>query len=91
MSFYFYVFLFFVRDFFKACMLILFAFAVRKRMWSKRNWRKKLFWLFFRWISRERDLKHEDSMTYFKKFTWLNENQDLRQLSYDNYLVSCLK
>ena len=24
-------------------------------------------------------------------FTWLNENQDLRQLSYDKYLASCLK
>ena len=30
-------------------------------------------------------------MTYFKKFTWLNENQDLRQLSYDKYLANCLK
>ena len=41
--------------------------------------------------SRERDWKQEDSMAYFKKFTWLNENQDLRQLSYDKYLASCLK
>ena len=47
MSFYFYVLLFFVRDFSKACMLILFAFAVRKRLWSKGNWRKKLFGSFF--------------------------------------------
>ena len=91
MSFYFYVFLFFVRDFSKACMLIPFAFAVTKRLWSKWNWRKKPFWLFFHWISRQRDWKQEDSMTYFKKFTWLNENQDLRQLSYDKYLANCLK
>ena len=74
-------------------MIIPFAFAVRKRLWSKGIWRKKLFWLFFRWISRERerDWKQEDSMTYFTKFTWLNENQDLRQLSYDKYLANCLK
>ena len=90
MSFYFYVFLFLIRDFSKACMIIPFAFAVWKRLWSRGNW-KRLFWLFFRWISRERDWKQEDSMTYFKKFTWLNENQDLRQLSYDKYLANCLK
>ena len=30
-------------------------------------------------------------MTYFKKFTWLKENQDLRQLSYDKYLTNCIK
>ncbi|KAL4605164.1 hypothetical protein ACB092_09G009500 [Castanea dentata] len=41
--------------------------------------------------SRERDWKQEDLMTYFKKFTWLNENQDFRQLSYDKYLANCLK
>ncbi|XP_075638552.1 TMV resistance protein N-like [Castanea sativa] len=31
------------------------TYEVRKRLWSKGNWRKKLFWLFFRWISRKRD------------------------------------
>ena len=67
----FFVFLFFVHDFSKACMLIPFAFAVWKRLWSKGNWRKKLFWLFFRWISRERDWKQEDSMTYFRMLIWL--------------------
>ena len=40
-------------------MIIPFAFAVRKRLWSKGIWRKETIWLFFRWISRERERERE--------------------------------
>ena len=30
-------------------------------------------------------------MSHFKMFTWLNEYQDLGQLSYDNYVANSLK
>ena len=65
MIFYFYVFLFFVCDFSKACMIIPFAFAVRNDSGVRGIGERNYFGSFFVG-SQERDWKQEDSMTYLK-------------------------